>query len=73
MGSSPSIFLITIGTENYYSAKGRYLMPAFTLLIPIAMGLAKARRSTVVTVFAFLVLVSGWYGTYLSLVWRWSP
>lgn len=70
---SVAFFLITIGTENYYSAKGRYLMPAFTLLIPIAMGLAKARRSTVVTVFAFLVLVSGWYGTYLSLVWRWSP
>ncbi|WP_319458456.1 hypothetical protein [Micromonospora sp. RTP1Z1] len=70
---SVAFFLITIGTENYYWAKGRYLMPAFTLLIPIAMGLAKARRSTMVTVFAFLVLVSGWYGTYLSLVWRWSP
>ncbi|WP_236648125.1 MULTISPECIES: glycosyltransferase family 39 protein [Micromonospora] len=70
---SIAFFLISVGTENYYWAKGRYLVPAFTLLLPIAMGLAKARRSTVLTVFAFLVLVSGWYGTYLSLVWKSSP
>ncbi|WP_346117947.1 hypothetical protein [Micromonospora coerulea] len=70
---SIAFFLISIGTENYYWAKGRYLMPAFTLLLPIAMGLGKARRSTVVALFVFLVLVSGWYGTYLCLIWKASP
>ncbi|WP_243422693.1 glycosyltransferase family 39 protein [Micromonospora globispora] len=70
---SIAFFLISIGTENYYWAKGRYLMPAFALLLPIAVGLAKSRRSTMLTVFAFLVLVSGWYGTYLSLIWKYSP
>lgn len=70
---SIAFFLISVTTENYYWAKGRYLVPAFTLLLPIALGLAKARRSTMLAVFAFLVLVSGWYGTYLSLVWKSSP
>ncbi|MEU9829018.1 hypothetical protein [Micromonospora chersina] len=70
---SIAFFLITVGTENYYWAKGRYLVPAFTLLLPIAVGLAKARRSTLLAVLGFLLLASGWYGTYLSLVWRASP
>ncbi|TYB38717.1 glycosyltransferase family 39 protein [Micromonospora sp. AP08] len=70
---SIAFFLITVGTENYYWAKGRYLVPAFALLLPIAVGLAKARRSTLLAVFGFLLLVSGWYGTYLCLVWHASP
>ncbi|MFG1657058.1 hypothetical protein ACGFIY_11065 [Micromonospora chersina] len=70
---SIAFFLITVGTENYYWAKGRYLVPAFALLLPIAVGLAKARRSTLLAVLGFLLLASGWYGTYLCLVWRASP
>jgi len=70
---SVTFFLISIGTENYYWAKGRYLMPAFALLLPVALGLARARRSTVLAVFTFLVLVSAWYGSYLSLQWKYSP
>ncbi|MFF4809547.1 hypothetical protein ACFY03_15155 [Micromonospora chersina] len=70
---SIAFFLITVGTENYYWAKGRYLVPAFALLLPIAVGLAKARRSTLLAVFGFLLIASGWYGTYLCLVWRASP
>ncbi|MFG3298899.1 hypothetical protein [Micromonospora chersina] len=70
---SIAFFLITVGTENYYWAKGRYLVPAFALLLPIAVGLAKARRSTLLAVLGFLLLASGWYGTYLSLVWHASP
>ncbi|MFE9201829.1 hypothetical protein [Micromonospora sp. NPDC007230] len=65
--------LMSIGTENYYWAKGRYLMPAFVLLLPIAVGLAKARRSNMLAVFGFLLLASAWYGTYLSLQWKYSP
>ncbi|MFG3689976.1 glycosyltransferase family 39 protein [Micromonospora sp. NPDC047740] len=70
---SVMFFLLSIGTENYYWAKGRYLVPAFTLLLPVAVGLAKARRSTMLAVFAFLVVVSAGYGVYLSLIWKWSP
>lgn len=70
---SIAFFVITVGTENYYWAKGRYLVPAFTLLLPIAVGLAKARRTTLLAVLGFLLVVSAWYGTYLSLVWRASP
>jgi hypothetical protein len=70
---SIAFFVITVGTENYYWAKGRYLIPAFTLLLPIAAGLAKARRSTLLAVLGGLLAVSGWYGAYLSLVWHLSP
>ncbi|GAA3732577.1 glycosyltransferase family 39 protein [Plantactinospora mayteni] len=62
-----------LGTAGAYYGKGRYLMPVFTLLLPVATALAAARRRTQVVVLTFLVLTSGWYAAYLTLDWRWSP
>jgi hypothetical protein len=59
--------------SGYFYAKGRYLLPVFTVLLPIAFGLADARRSTRWVVLGFLACASAWYGTYLCLVWTWSP
>jgi hypothetical protein len=43
------------------------------LLLPVAYGLAAARRSTVVVVFALLTTACAWYGVYLCLIWNNSP
>ena len=58
---------------NYYHAKARFLIPAFTLLIPVAAGLVNTSRSTRYVVLATLTALSAWYGNYLLLVWYRSP
>lgn len=65
--------LFVLGAAGAYSGKGRYLMPVFTLLLPVASGLVAARRRTQVIVLMFLVLAAGWYGAYLTLDWPASP
>ncbi|RKN45453.1 glycosyltransferase family 39 protein [Micromonospora endolithica] len=70
---SLTFLILTVGTEEYYWAKGRYLVPAFTLLLPVALALGKARPRTRILVLGLLALISAWYGTYLSLIWTASP
>ncbi|MEV0457874.1 hypothetical protein [Catellatospora methionotrophica] len=70
---SLTLIVLTLGTSHYFWAKGRYLIPAFTLLLPIAVSLARTKGRTMVVVLGFLVLLSAWYGTYLTLIWKYSP
>jgi hypothetical protein len=67
------MFAAVVGVEGYYHTMARHLLPAFPLLLPVAYGLAAARRSTVVVVFALLTAASAWYGVYLCLIWTSSP
>ena len=66
-------FVVLVATAGGFHGKGRYLVPVFTLLLPIAVGLARVRLRSTVAVFVALGLVSAWYGTYLSFVWLASP
>jgi hypothetical protein len=67
-----SMFFI-LGAAGGFQGKARYLVAVFPLLLPVAVGLAKAAVHTRVVTLVFLALSSAWYGTYLSLVWKWSP
>jgi hypothetical protein len=67
------MIVMTVGSEHYFWAKGRYMIPAFPLLLPIAVGLARSRPRTTVVVMVLLTLISAWYGTYQSLIWTHSP
>jgi hypothetical protein len=66
------LFVIGAGGPAFYG-KGRYLLPAFTLLLPVAAALARARLSTRILVLCLLTAISGWYGAYLLTVWLSSP
>ncbi|GIF12805.1 membrane protein [Actinoplanes teichomyceticus] len=59
--------------HGYYHAKGRLLIPAFPVLLPIASALAAAHRRTVVAVLTTLAVVSATYGVYVLLFWTHSP
>ncbi|BCL16620.1 membrane protein [Micromonospora sagamiensis] len=63
----------TLGTAGYYHSKARFLIPAFTLLLPIAVGLAQAGRARATTVVVTLAIFSAYYGGYLMMVWGRSP
>lgn len=65
-------FVLGAGGGAYYG-KGRYLMPAFTLLLPVAAALAAARWRVRAVVLTLMTLGAGWYGSYLFMVWKASP
>jgi hypothetical protein len=65
--------LLVVGTAGGFHGKGRYLLPLFPLLLPMADGLARGRRGHRIVVVVVLALVSAWYGTYLALDWGISP
>ncbi|MGB2951824.1 MAG: hypothetical protein WBB74_00370 [Gaiellaceae bacterium] len=66
------ILVIALGAANYYHSKARFLLPAFPLLLPIAVGLARADRRTIAALLPPLALASAWYGSYLLLIWKHS-
>jgi hypothetical protein len=70
---SAIILALSFFGDSYYNSKARLLIPAFPLLLPVASGLAKARRPVAVVVLGLLTVVSALYGVYLSMVWTASP
>jgi hypothetical protein len=67
------VALVALEGGGYYHAKGRFLLPAFVLLIPVAAALTKASRTTRCAVLVTMAGLSAWYGGYLLLVWTRSP
>ncbi|MBY8874800.1 hypothetical protein K7640_23505 [Micromonospora sp. PLK6-60] len=67
------LLVTTIGAAGYYHSKGRFLLPAFALLLPVAGALARARRGRAYPVLVLLTAVSAYFGGYLALVWTSSP
>ncbi|MDX6312568.1 MAG: hypothetical protein QOF44_2032 [Streptomyces sp.] len=69
-----SALLITmaLGGAHYFTSRPRLLLPAFPLLIPLALALARARLRTVAVLLAGLAGFSFFYGTYLLTVSRHS-
>ena len=61
-----------VGSNGLMNSKARLLVPAFTLLIPIAIGLAKRQRGTIVTVLIGVVLASAWFGAYALTGWQYA-
>ena len=63
------LLALTLGDGGYYHSKSRFLIPAFPLLLPIAVGLGRTRLRVSALVLTALALASAWYGGYLLLVW----
>jgi hypothetical protein len=63
------LVVLTLGGEGYYHSKSRFLLPAFPLLLPVAVALGRTRLRASGLVLAVLALASAWYGGYLLLQW----
>ncbi|MFI0737832.1 hypothetical protein ACH4PU_06950 [Streptomyces sp. NPDC021100] len=57
--------VIALGGSSYFASKPRFLLPAFPLLIPLALGMTRARSRTVAVTVGALAGLSFVYGTYL--------
>ena len=67
------LLVTTLGAAGYYHSKARFLLPAFPLLIPVAVAFAKAGRARAIAILTLLALMSAYFGGYLLIVWRSSP
>lgn len=67
------VVVLALGVAGYYQSKARLLLPAFTLLIPVAFGISRARTTTRFILLTVLALISAWYGTYLLIYAPYSP
>jgi hypothetical protein len=68
-----ALVLVTVwGTDGLMNAKVRLLTPAFVLLVPVAIGLARRRTGTAVAVVAGAALASAWIGGYALTIWPYA-
>ncbi len=66
------LFVMTAGSSGVTYSKMRLLVPAFTLLLPVAAGLARRRTGTVLAVLSATALLSGWFGGYALTAWPYA-
>jgi hypothetical protein len=56
------LLVLALTTSGYFGSKPRYLLPAFPLLLPVALRLSQVSRCTAVTVLGVLAAGSAAYG-----------
>ncbi|GLZ32458.1 membrane protein [Lentzea sp. NBRC 105346] len=66
------VLMMDIGSNGLMNSKARLLVPAFTLLVPIALALAKRRTSTTITVLGMVAVFSAWFGAYAITGWQYA-
>ncbi|WP_243726551.1 hypothetical protein [Actinocrispum wychmicini] len=66
------VLLMDVGSNGMMASKARLLLPAFVLLIPIAVALANRRTSTMVLTLSGLTVVTSWFGAYAVTVWSYA-
>ena len=59
-------------SDGQTHSRVRLLVPAFPLLIPVAVGLARRRPATAVAVVVAAALASAWFGGYALTIWRYA-
>ncbi|RZS37667.1 hypothetical protein EV193_105225 [Herbihabitans rhizosphaerae] len=69
---SAGIVIMVIGASGITFAKARFMIPGFTLLIPIALGLANRKLPTAVAATAGVVLLGCWLSAYALTGWKFA-
>ncbi|MEU1802760.1 glycosyltransferase family 39 protein [Streptomyces sp. NPDC019937] len=63
---SVGLLVIAVGDSAFFGARARFLLPAFPLLLPLAIGLARVRSGSVrVLLLGSTTALSALYGAYL--------
>ena len=71
---SAAMLALALGDAAYFNSRARFLLPAFTLLLPVATGLARIRsRASLVLLLGSAALVSGAYGGFVVFVYPDAP
>ncbi|WP_063837176.1 hypothetical protein [Phaeacidiphilus oryzae] len=71
---SLALLVISLGDSEYFVSRARFLLPAFPLLLPIAVAVARLRSGAVrAIVLSSAAVLSAFLGGYLLLVWVHAP
>jgi hypothetical protein len=65
--------LIVLASGGVYFPRARYLLPAFPLLLPLALHLTRASRRFRTLALTAAVLGSAYWGAAMTLVWTGPP
>jgi hypothetical protein len=66
------VLVLVWGSNGPAHSKLRLLVPAFTLLLPVAIGLARRRTGTAIAVVVAAALASAWFGGYALTIWHYG-
>lgn len=66
------VLLLAIGTRGLPDAKIRFILPAFPVLVPIAIGLSKRRTVTAVAAALAWVVLGAWFSAHALTAWRYA-
>jgi hypothetical protein len=67
-----AVLLTVWASDGQVHSRVRLLLPAFPLLVPVAVGLARRRTGTAVAVLVAVALASAWFGGYALTIWRYA-
>jgi hypothetical protein len=67
-----AVLAMDLGSNGLMNSKVRLMVPAFTLLVPIALALAKRRPATAVLTCGALVAAGSWFGAYSITAWGYA-
>ncbi|MGW1276401.1 hypothetical protein ACWD4V_05505 [Streptomyces tsukubensis] len=67
------MLVVVLGSAGVYFPRARFLLPAFPLLLPLAVSLARAARARLVVVLVSAGLLSTWLSAYMLLIWPGPP
>jgi len=67
------LLAIVLGSGGVFFSRARFLLPGFPLLLPLAVALARTSLRRAAAWVAGVVLVAGYFGGYMLLVWPSAP
>lgn len=66
------VLAMDLFSNGLMNSKARLMVPAVTLLIPVAIGLARRRTSTMVAALCGIALFGSWFGAYSITAWGYA-
>jgi hypothetical protein len=67
-----AVLAMDLLANGLMNSKARLMLPAFTLLIPVALALAKRKPSTAVLTLCALAVAGSWFGAYSITSWGYA-
>jgi hypothetical protein len=68
-----TVLAIVLGSGGVYFPRARFLVPAFPLLLPLALRLSRASRRHRALALTAAVATGAYAGAYMVLVWPSAP
>lgn len=65
--------LIALCSSNFFQSRARFLLPAFVLIVPVALMLAKLPNRVLAVLLPVITIGSAWYGAFLLTIAHVAP